>query len=86
MSREEIIQKLRNLIYKKLEIDARTEELGESTLLIEFGLGVDSVSTIEFIVALESEFGIEIDEAEINPEMFSTMNSVAAYISEKLKD
>lgn len=86
MSREEIIQKLKNLLYKKLEIDAKTVELSESTLLIEYGLGVDSVSTMEFIVALESEFGIEIDEAEINPEIFSTMNSVAAYISGKLKD
>ena len=86
MSREEIIQKLKNLLYKKLEIDAKTVELSESTLLIEYGLGVDSVSTMEFIVALESEFGIEIDEAEINLEIFRTMNSVAAYISGKLKD
>ena len=86
MKKEEIISKLRDLLSKKLEIDTNTEVLDESALLIEYGLGVDSVSTMEFIVALESEFGIEIDEAEIDPSILSTMNSIAVYISGKIED
>ena len=84
MSNEEIISRLRILLYKKLKIDTEGENLDETTPLMEYGLGVDSVSTMEFIVALENEFDVEIDEAEINPAIFSTMNSVADYIARKL--
>ena len=84
MSKEEIISRLRELVSKKLEIDTKGEKIGETTPLMDYGLGVDSVSTMEFIVALENEFGIEIDEAEVNPAIFSTMDSVATYIMEKL--
>ena len=84
MSNEEIISRLRILLYNKLKIDTEGENLDETTPLMEYGVGVDSVSTMEFIVALENEFDVEIDEAEINPAIFSTMNSVADYIARKL--
>ncbi|MGI9533444.1 MAG: acyl carrier protein [Thermodesulfobacteriota bacterium] len=85
MSNEEIIKNLKELLIKKFEIDAKEAELDESTNLIEYGLGVDSVSTMEFIVALEKKFGIEIDEAEFDPSVLSTMNTLTVYSSEKLK-
>ena len=59
MGNEEIINRLKDLISNKLEIDTKEEPLDESTRLIEYGLGVDSVSTMEMIVALEKEFDIE---------------------------
>ena len=85
MGNEEIINRLKDLISNKLEIDTKEEPLDESTRLIEYGLGVDSVSTMEMIVALEKEFDIEIDESEVDPRIFSTMSSVAEYVSGKLK-
>ena len=85
MRNEEIVKRLSDMIYMKLDIDSGTDSLDESTPLIDYGLGVDSVSTMEFIVALENEFGIEIDEAEIEPSIFSTVSSVAHYISGKLE-
>ena len=85
MGNEEIINRLKDLMSNKLEIDTKEEPLDESTRLIEYGLGVDSVSTMEMIVALEKEFDIEIDESEVDPRIFSTMSSVAEYVSGKLK-
>lgn len=85
MNNEEIISKLKDLLCKKLDIDIETDEFNESTRLIEYGFGVDSVSVMEFIVVLENEFGIEIDESEIEPAIFNTMNSLAVYVSKRLK-
>ena len=86
MSNEEIIERLKSMFSKKLEIDEEADKLDGSTPLIDYGIGVDSVSTMELIVALEKEFGIEIDEAEVNIELFRTMNTVADYISGKIED
>ena len=82
----EIVNKLRELIVQKLEIDLSSSELKESTPLIEYGLGVDSVSTMEFIVVLENEFEIEIDESEVDQSVFRSIKTVADFISERLNE
>ncbi len=81
MSELSVDQRIKELLCKNLDIE--TEVLTGSEDLREFGLGVDSVSTMEVIVALESEFGIEIDEAEFDPEVLRTVKSLSQYISRK---
>lgn len=81
MSELSVDQRIKELLCKNLDIE--TESLTGSADLREFGLGVDSVSTMEIIVALESEFGIEIDESEFDPEVLRTVTSLSKYISRK---
>lgn len=81
MSELSVDQRIKDLLCNNLDIE--TEVLTGSADLREFGLGVDSVSTMEVIVALESEFGIEIDEAEFDPEVLRTVTSLSKYISRK---
>jgi len=81
MSIEERIKKV--LLGKALKnIDPK--EIANSSQLIEFGVGLDSVATLELVVALEEEFQIRIDESEISAETFQTINSMARHITEKL--
>lgn len=61
--------------------DADTDSLGYDSPLIEYGVGVDSVSRLEFLVALEEEFGIRLDESEITPEFFDTLSTISEFIS-----
>ena len=58
--------------------------LGDDTPLLEYGVGVDSVSRLEFLVALEEEFGVRLDEAEITPDFFETVNSISDYIAKRM--
>jgi acyl carrier protein len=58
--------------------------LGDDTPLLEYGVGVDSVSRLEFLVALEEEFGVRLDEADITPEFFETVNSISDYIAKRM--
>lgn len=81
MNEEDIKKRIRILINDKFEI---TGEIDDTTCLIDFGFGVDSVSSLEFVVALEKEFKVEIDESEITPDILQDINSVAEYVETKL--
>ena len=81
MKIDDIKKRIRLLINDKFEI---ADEIGDSDNLIDFGLGVDSVSSLEFVVALEKEFAVEIDESEITPDILQDINSVAEYVIVKL--
>ena len=80
MGIENIKEKIKDLITEKFKVD---ENIEDTAFLIDYGLGVDSVSTLEFVVALEKEFGVEIDESEINPAILKDIKSVADYIAGK---
>lgn len=47
-------------------------------------LGADSLDTVELIMALEDEFGIEIPDEDA--EKAKTVGDVISYIDKKLKD
>lgn len=81
MDTDSIKKRIRNLINAKFEIN---EEISDTDYLVNFGLGVDSVSSLEFVVALEKEYGIEIDESEITPDILKNINSISDYLSKKL--
>ncbi len=60
------------------------EELNEQSPLIEYGIGIDSVATLELLVALEIEFQVRVDETEITPETFQTIENISNYIAKKI--
>ena len=80
MGIENIKERIKGLIAEKFKVD---DNIKDTAFLVDYGLGVDSVSTLEFVVALEKEFGVEIDESEINPVILKDINSVADYIAGK---
>lgn len=84
MEKDLISKRVKNLILQKLEIDFETSALDYDTPLIEFGLGIDSVTTLEFIVALENEFGISIDETEVGSELLESINTISEYLTKYL--
>lgn len=78
MSREETFNKLKELISENFEIDAAkiTENLN-----FKDDLDADSIDFVEFILALEDEFGAEIpdeDAAEL-----LTVGQAVDYIMQK---
>lgn len=51
--------------------------------LYELGL-IDSLGTVELIVALSSEFGLEISPVEVDRAAWSTPGKIAAYVEQRL--
>ena len=82
---EEIKNRIKKVLIKKLLKDFNPKDIKDDTPLIEIGVGVDSVATLEFIVAMEEEFQISIDESEINPELLANVISISDYISNRIE-
>ncbi len=69
-------EKIRDLLADHLEMDAN-----EITMETTFeDLGVDSLDTVEIMMEMEDEFGIEIKPAEAG----KSVSELVAYIDSKL--
>ncbi len=70
-----MFEKIQNLISEQLGIDA-----GEITMEASFidDLGADSLDVVELIMALETEFDLEIPDEDA--EKIATVNDVVEYI------
>ena len=79
-----------------MNMNEKVRELIKSTLLLESEevakigneddlelIGLNSVIMLQFIVKMEQEFDIEIDEEEIIPDNFGTVNKVVQYLEKK---
>jgi acyl carrier protein len=82
--KENINSRIRKVLIEKMLSEVDPEEVRDDTPLIELGVGVDSVATLELLVALESEFNISIDEEDINRNLLESIDSIAEYISKRL--
>ena len=78
--KEALGEKIRQLVVSKFDLEIKPQDISARQSLIELGVGVDSVSTLEFIMELEEEFGISIDESEVNPEILETVDSLSQFI------
>lgn len=52
----------------------------EAPLFGDQGLGLDSIDALEFIVLLESNYGIKIADPSQGRDIFHSVNSLADYI------
>ena len=79
METEEIFEKVKTVIVEQLGIDEASVRMDSSFL---DDLGADSLDIVEFIMALEEEFGIEIPDEDV--EKIITVKDVVEYISENI--
>lgn len=82
MDEERIKNRIMNVVLSCAQI--KSAELSHESSLLEYGIGVDSVSTMEFIVAIESEFDIVIDETEVDLKVLDSVNSLYDFINPRL--
>ena len=82
--KENINRRVRKVLIEKMLSEVDPEEIKDDTPLIELGVGVDSVATLELLVALESEFKISIDEEDISQNLLESIDSIAEYIGKRL--
>jgi acyl carrier protein len=76
-STEEIMGKVKKIISEQLGVD-EGEVSNESHFIDD--LGADSLDTVELVMALEEEFGIEIPDEDA--EKIQTVGDVQKYIEE----
>jgi len=60
--------------------DINIEDVSDDDSLFGDGLGLDSIDALEFIVLLESNYGIKIADPSEGRDIFQSVNSLAEYI------
>lgn len=72
-------QKIKSIIAEQLGV--KPEEVTDQAKFVE-DLGADSLDTVELVMALEEEFGIEIPDEDA--EKMTTVGEAIKYIEEKI--
>ena len=80
MADKTIEQKVKDIIVEQLGVNA--EQVVQDAKFIE-DLGADSLDTVELIMALEEEFGIEVPDEEA--EKLVSVGDVTRYVEENKK-
>jgi len=78
-----IRERIKAVIIESLGLEGMTPEMiADDAPLFGDGLGLDSVDALELLVVLEKDFGVQIDNQEIDPEVFASVASLERFIRE----
>jgi acyl carrier protein len=58
-------------------------QLGDDDSLLEAG-ALDSTAVMELVAFLEKSFSIQVDNSEISPDNFDTVNRIVVFIQSKM--
>jgi acyl carrier protein len=74
----EVAQKVKSIIAEQLGV--KPEEVTDSASFVD-DLGADSLDTVELVMALEEEFGIEVPDEDA--EKMTTVGEAIRYVEDK---
>lgn len=77
----EVFQMLQKIIMKEIDINKVTE-IKKEMILGE--LGINSISFLKIVVAIETELDFEFDDDDLVTNNFTTIESLATYIKYKI--
>ncbi len=80
MEKEELLNKIKNIVADKLSIGE--DQITEEASFID-DLGADSLDTVELVMALEDEFDLDIPDEEA--EKLTTVGKAIAYVLANIK-
>lgn len=67
-------------VLRQTQALSEAQPLDAATPLLQAGLALDSVSLLDFVLALEREFDCELDDGDLTRERFATLGAAAELI------
>lgn len=81
---EALKTELKEKIVKILNLeDITPAEIADNDPLFGDGLGLDSIDALELIVMLDKEYGIKLSDPKEGKVIFESVETMAAYITDK---
>ena len=76
----ELVEQVCVLVTRTLDLPSDLRPNGAETRLYGNGLGLDSADALRLVAALEEEFDITIDDAELTPSTFEHIGSLVSLV------
>lgn len=85
MNRSDIQTTIKQLLVDNLRVaESLVETVNGDTPLLGRGIGLDSVEALQLALGLENAFRISIPDADLTVELFSSLDTLTDYISQKI--
>jgi acyl carrier protein len=82
----ELVKELKDEIIEALNLEEMTaDDIDENEPLFGEGLGLDSIDALELIVLLEKKYGIKLADPAEGKNIFTSVASIADYVSKNRK-
>jgi acyl carrier protein len=81
MSEESVDTRIKGFLLERFPL-ARTRGLAENDQLLENGI-LDSLGVLDLVAYLEREFAIGIEDDDLQPDHFATVQSLTAFVAHK---
>ncbi len=77
-------QDIKELIISSLNLaDVTPEQIVDDAPLFQEGLGLDSIDALELAVAIERKYHVTIPDEAVGKKVFSSVSTLAQYVSEQ---
>lgn len=79
-----VTEQVRNFIGQKFPL-ARRRKIHDDDNLLESGV-IDSLGVLEVVTFLNEEFSLGVEDDDLTPENFQSINSIAALVEQRLRE
>jgi acyl carrier protein len=81
LSVADVAQRLKQILVEDLLLNVTLDEIRDDYSLLDEGLALDSIVLEEFIVQIEDQFGVRIDDRSLNVGLFANLSTLAAFVA-----
>lgn len=88
MAEKATIERIKEILVKQLRLERDPKSIGDDEQLFGGGLNLDSIDSLEIIIALEKEFGISVTDEQLKDaeSIFRSISSLADFVEKQLKN
>lgn len=79
----DVQERVQRVLRQSLGLNASREEIAAASSIDQL-LGLDSIAMLEFVMALEQEFGLTFDADHLDEELFGDLARLSGHIADRL--
>ena len=83
VERQNTVSILKDVVASVAPVDVSPAQIADDANLFE-QCGIDSVSSVELFIAIETRFNIDCSEAELDTGLFKNLSELARFVDSKL--